>query len=280
MQEALRCCMRMHGGAEHVQPGLLLSGHSRSSPDWRGYARTGFSHDVQTGGARLSALCIIRVQGVPVIEAPGEAEAQCAQLCKENLVSWRAWDTLCCISWTVSCRADVRPSRVATVVCPAADVQQMRASEERFARSGAGLLPARHTCCVPSAVTQFGPNGPCASSSASTTTRLSFLQVYGISTEDMDSLTFGTPRLIRHLMAPVAQKLDAMEFDHAKVGAGGWAAVDGMVVFGGVWCTLQKAQSRAWQGAAVRRVRRPEFPLQGCLARQPCLVACDGHSEL
>lgn len=31
------------------------------------------------------------VQGVPVIEAPGEAEAQCAQLCKENLVSWLAW---------------------------------------------------------------------------------------------------------------------------------------------------------------------------------------------
>ena len=42
--------------------------------------------------------------------------------------------------------------------------------------------------------------------------------MYGISTEDMDSLTLGTPRLIRHLMAPASQKLDAMEFDHAKVG--------------------------------------------------------------
>jgi hypothetical protein len=42
-------------------------------------------------------------------------------------------------------------------------------------------------------------------------------QVYGISTEDMDSLTFGTPRLIRHLMAPVSQKQNAMEFDHALV---------------------------------------------------------------
>ncbi|KAI7845959.1 hypothetical protein COHA_000505 [Chlorella ohadii] len=69
---------------------------------------------------------LLRLMGVPVVEAPGEAEAQCAQLCKEDLV-------------------------------------------------------------------------------------------YGISTEDMDSLTFGTPRLIRHLMAPASQKLDAMEFDHAKV---------------------------------------------------------------
>lgn len=64
--------------------------------------------------------------GVPVIEAPGEAEAQCAQLCKDNLV-------------------------------------------------------------------------------------------YAISTEDMDSLTFATPKLVRHLMAPTSQKVAVMEFDHAKV---------------------------------------------------------------
>lgn len=55
------------------------------------------------------------------------------------------------------------------------------------------------------------------------------MQVYGISTEDMDSLTFGTPRLIRHLMAPASQKLDAMEFDHAKVGAA-WPVTAGCVV--------------------------------------------------
>ena len=64
--------------------------------------------------------------GVPVIEAPSEAEAQCAQLCKENAV-------------------------------------------------------------------------------------------YAISTEDMDSLTFATPKLVRHLMAPASQKVAVMEFDHSKV---------------------------------------------------------------
>ena len=46
------------------------------------------------------------------------------------------------------------------------------------------------------------------------------LQVYGISTEDMDSLTFGTPKLIRHLMAPASQKTPATEFDYQQVGGG------------------------------------------------------------
>lgn len=69
---------------------------------------------------------LLRLMGVPVIEAPGEAEAQCAQLCKDGLV-------------------------------------------------------------------------------------------HGISTEDMDSLTFGTPRLIRHLMAPASQKSAVTEFEYAKV---------------------------------------------------------------
>jgi len=69
---------------------------------------------------------LLMLMGIPVIEAPSEAEAQCAQLCKDG-------------------------------------------------------------------------------------------QVYAISTEDMDSLTFGTPLLLRHLMAPAAQKVAVTEFDHAKV---------------------------------------------------------------
>lgn len=42
-------------------------------------------------------------------------------------------------------------------------------------------------------------------------------QVYGISTEDMDSLTFGTPLLLRNLMAPASQKIDATEINYEKV---------------------------------------------------------------
>jgi len=56
--------------------------------------------------------------------------------------------------------------------------------------------------------------------------------VYGISTEDMDSLTFGTPKLIRHLMAPVSQGVNPREFDYQTVGAGG-RAPGGMVLLNG-----------------------------------------------
>lgn len=41
--------------------------------------------------------------------------------------------------------------------------------------------------------------------------------VYAAATEDMDALTFGAPRLARHLMAPSSQKKDVMEFDLAQV---------------------------------------------------------------
>ena len=41
--------------------------------------------------------------------------------------------------------------------------------------------------------------------------------VYGIATEDMDALTFGTPRLIRHLMSPASTKQPVMEFEYDKV---------------------------------------------------------------
>ena len=69
---------------------------------------------------------LLRLMGIPVIDAPSEAEAQCAQLCKEG-------------------------------------------------------------------------------------------HVYGISTEDMDSLTLGTPKLLRHLMTPAAQKVLVLEFDHDMI---------------------------------------------------------------
>jgi flap endonuclease-1 len=69
---------------------------------------------------------LLRLMGVPVMDAPGEAEAQCAWLCREGLV-------------------------------------------------------------------------------------------YGVATEDMDTLTFGAPRVIRHLMAPSSREKEqpVTEFDRA-----------------------------------------------------------------
>ncbi len=43
------------------------------------------------------------------------------------------------------------------------------------------------------------------------------IQVYAIATEDMDALTFATPRLIRNLCAAQSAKLPIMEYEHEKV---------------------------------------------------------------
>ena len=40
--------------------------------------------------------------------------------------------------------------------------------------------------------------------------------VYAVATEDMDALTFGTPRLLRNLMASQSQNLNVSEFDLSK----------------------------------------------------------------
>ena len=36
--------------------------------------------------------------------------------------------------------------------------------------------------------------------------------MYGVATEDMDALTFGATRVIRHLMAPATQQATIAEF--------------------------------------------------------------------
>ncbi|XP_057769655.1 flap endonuclease 1 [Salvia miltiorrhiza] len=69
---------------------------------------------------------LLRLMGVPVIEAPSEAEAQCAALCKAD-------------------------------------------------------------------------------------------KVYAVASEDMDSLTFGAPKFLRHLMDPSSKKIPVMEFEVSKV---------------------------------------------------------------
>mgnify|MGYP000300418250 CR=1 FL=1 len=71
-------------------------------------------------------MSLLKLMGVPVVAAPGEAEAQCAELCK---------------------------------------------------------------------------GGKC----------------WAIVTEDMDALTFGSPRLLRRMMAPESKKLPILEFNHSKM---------------------------------------------------------------
>uniref|UniRef100_A0A3Q7EPG0 Flap endonuclease 1 n=1 Tax=Solanum lycopersicum TaxID=4081 RepID=A0A3Q7EPG0_SOLLC len=41
--------------------------------------------------------------------------------------------------------------------------------------------------------------------------------VYAVASEDMDSLTFGAPKFLRHLMDPSSKKIPVMEFDISKV---------------------------------------------------------------
>ncbi|BBH06412.1 5'-3' exonuclease family protein [Prunus dulcis] len=43
------------------------------------------------------------------------------------------------------------------------------------------------------------------------------IEVYAVASEDMDSLTFGAPRFLRHLMDPSSRKIPVMEFEVAKV---------------------------------------------------------------
>ena len=44
--------------------------------------------------------------------------------------------------------------------------------------------------------------------------------VYAVGSEDMDTLTFGTARLARHLMEPESRKMPVVEFDLQKVLSG------------------------------------------------------------
>ncbi|KAF3794412.1 Flap endonuclease 1 [Nymphaea thermarum] len=43
------------------------------------------------------------------------------------------------------------------------------------------------------------------------------VEVFAVASEDMDSLTFGAPRFLRHLMDPSSKKIPVMEFEVAKI---------------------------------------------------------------
>ncbi|GJP29130.1 hypothetical protein CLOM_g11318 [Closterium sp. NIES-68] len=96
---------------------------------------------------------LLRLMGVPVIEAPSEAEAECANLAKQGK------------KWLMG--------------VPVVEAQPEAEAEcANVAKQG---------------------------------------KVFGVASEDMDALTFGAPKFLRHLMEPAARKLPVMEFDVSKV---------------------------------------------------------------
>ena len=60
--------------------------------------------------------------------------------------------------------------------------------------------------------------------------RLHRPQVYGTASEDMDSLTFATPKLIRNLMKPATQTVPINEYDYDKARLPGAAPAAGTCV--------------------------------------------------
>jgi len=69
-----------------------------------------------------------------------------------------------------------------------------------FAASAASVSYSKEALCIPGSTVTCG-----------------HVQVYGIASEDMDSLTFATPKLVRNLMKPQTQNLPINEYDYDKV---------------------------------------------------------------
>lgn len=118
--------------------------------------------------------------GVPVVEAPCEAEATCAELCKHNKV---------CGAGPLPPR--LRPHLVAVHYRRA--LAYMRC-HIRWQGSREPFFPSFQTPPL-------------------------LLQVYAAASEDMDTLTFNTPKLARNLMAPASADKPVLEIDTAKARA-------------------------------------------------------------
>ena len=82
-----------------------------------------------------------------------------------------------------------------------------------------------------------------------------------MSSEDMDSLTFGATRLVRNLMTPASAKISINEYDYAKVGS---------------WSPFRLLPQHAKHCCIPAR---KGVPIQTCWLRDTRTMACCGHEQ-
>ncbi|KAK6911723.1 XPG, N-terminal [Dillenia turbinata] len=128
------------------------------------------------------------------------------------------------------------------------------------------------------------------------------IEVYAVASEDMDSLTFGAPRFLCHLMDPSSRKVPVMEFEVSKIleelNLTMEQFIDLCILCGGDYCDsirgigAQTALKLIRQHGSIEsilenvskeRYQIPEdWPYQEarCLFKEPLLVSDDGQLEM
>ncbi|XP_064997747.1 flap endonuclease 1-A-like isoform X1 [Musa acuminata AAA Group] len=98
-------------------------------------------------------------------------------------------------------------------------------------------------------------------------------KVYAVASEDMDSLTFGAPKFLRHLMDPSSKKIPVMEFEVSKVLEELELSMDQFIdlciLSGCDYCDSIKVQYRAISGSVLEVpaaiiIRGPIYSLYHC----------------
>ena len=165
---------------------------------------------------------LLRLLGVPVVDAPSEAEAQCASLVKQGMIFSSFFPrsffasfvllrmfslSLCsfCLSLSFSLflalsSENRRGER---------DLEKGKKEKEKREKKTKEKASPKKAHKKPEKKRKKNLE-------KKTLTRFSGA-AYAMSSEDMDSLTFGAPRVLRNLMTPASAKLPVQEYDYAKV---------------------------------------------------------------